>query len=202
MATYRNLGFDEACDVLKERGRRLESQIVERDKDLEFEPTAPADREQPTGLTARVLGRRIDVEPATADRMLRELGLGPKAATMPQGLLVQALNHLTWRRLGETGGVRVWHESDGRLLHLDWGYGQRTRMDSLQLFRTAFTAINMRNQHAVRRPKVLSLSDLVLSKNSSAWRRSSEELIRSLKWGSRGGISGGETADRLVTWPL
>jgi hypothetical protein len=167
MATYRNLCFDEACDVLKERGRRLESQIVERERDLGFEPAAASESAAPT-LAARLLGQRITVEPATTEGLVRAVGLGHQAAALPQALLAQALNHVTHRSLGEAGGVQVWYDSDGRLLHLDWGYRQRTRMDSLQLFRTAFTAINMRNQHAVRRPRVLSLSDLPTSIEATA----------------------------------
>ena len=160
MATYCNLGFDEACDLLAERERRLESQIIERHRDLEFEPTAAVDRGRPTGLAARVLGKRIAVEPASVARLLGEFGMGPRAALMPQGVLLQALNHLVWSRLRETGGVKAWHDRDGRLLYLDWTFRQRPRCSSVNVFQSAFAAIPMRNDRTVRRPAVMSLADL------------------------------------------
>ena len=160
MVTYRNLGFDEACDLLAERERRLGSHIIERHRDLEFEPTEEADGNQPTGLAARLLGKRIAVEPALVPRLLREFGMGPRATMMPQGVLLQALNHLVWSRLRETGGVKAWHDRDGRLLYLDWTFRQRPRCSSVSVFRSAFASIPMRNDHTVRRPAVLSLADL------------------------------------------
>jgi len=160
VATYQNLGFDEACDLLAERERRLESQIIERHRDLEFEPTEPADRSRLTGLTARVLGKRTAVEPALIHRLLGDFGMGSPSTMMPQGVLLQALNHLVWRRLRETGGVKAWHDRNGRLLHLDWTFRQRPRRSSVSVFQSAFAAIPMRNDHTVRRPAVLSLTDL------------------------------------------
>jgi hypothetical protein len=76
-------------------------------------------------------------------------------------MLVQALNHLIQGRLRKVGGVKVWHDSsNGRLLHLDWSYRQRPCLSGIHAFRTAFTAIPMRNHKTVRRPAVLSLADL------------------------------------------
>lgn len=160
MATYRNLGFDEACDLLGVRERRLESQIIERNRDLEFEPTSPADKDRHVGFGARILGQPVEVDPTARSRILREFGMNDCAGVLPQGLLVQALNHLVWSRLCEAGSLKVWHDSSGRLLHLDWSYRQRPRLSGTHAFRTAFAAIPMRNDHTVRRPTVLSLADL------------------------------------------
>jgi len=160
VATYRNLGFDEACDILTERHRRLESQTIERSRDLEIELMPPAAKGQRTAFGARVLGQHLQIGPATRSRILREFDMKECANAIPQSVVVQALNHLLSGRLRELGGVKVWHDSDGRLLHLDWNFRQKTQMDSIRMFRTAFGSVSMRNQHTVRRPAVSALADL------------------------------------------
>jgi len=160
VATYQNLGFDEACDLLGERERRLGSQIVERHRDLEFEATSPANKGRQASFSARILGQLAEVDPTARSHILKEFGMSDCAGVLPQGLLMQALNHLVWSRLGKVGSLKLWHDSDGRLLHLDWNYRQRPCLSGIHAFRTAFTAIPMRNHHSVRRPTVLSLADL------------------------------------------
>lgn len=160
MATYRNLGFDEACDVLSERKRRLESQIIERSSDLEFEPMPSATEGQKIGFGARLLGKRVEVGLAMRSRMLIDNGLKDCADSIPMDVLMQALNHTMWGRLRKAGSVKVWHDRDGRLLHLDWSQAQKEHVDSVRVFRAAFSSVNMQNHHTVRRPGVLALADL------------------------------------------
>ena len=160
MAIYHNLGFDDACDILGERKHRMESQIVERSGDMEFEPVSHDDDDQQTVFGACVLGQHLTIAPAARGKLLRDLGLKDCADALPQTMLVEALNHVIASRLRQVGNVKIWHDSEGRLIHVDWAYRQRANMDSVGVFRTAFHSISMNNQHTIRRPGVLVLADL------------------------------------------
>ena len=112
MATYRNLGFDEACDLLVERERRLQSQIIERSRDLEFDLLPPTTKGRQVGFGARLLDQRVEVGPAMRSRILRDFGMKDCADSIPRDVLVQALNHTIWGRLHKVGSVAHSGESD------------------------------------------------------------------------------------------
>ncbi|OPZ83994.1 MAG: hypothetical protein BWY76_02038 [bacterium ADurb.Bin429] len=160
MTRYFNLEFDEACDILNERTQRQQSQCIAHAGDLTFDPVADHQDGQAVMLTARLLGHRLKIGPATYRKLLQDFGLKDCADALPPAVLAKTLNHLVAHRLRTRGDVRVWHDSAGCLIYLDWMYCQRANMDSVETFRTAFHAISMKNRYTLRRPRVLVLDDL------------------------------------------
>jgi len=159
MTRYYNLEFDDACDILQERTHRQESQIVERGGDFTFEPVEGNATAQPTTLRACLLGEHLEVAPATRSKLLQDFGLRECAASLPPAMLTEALNHVMAHRLHTGGSVKVWHDTAGRLIHIDWTYRQRVNMESVEAFRSTFHAISMKNHHTLRHPGVLVLAD-------------------------------------------
>lgn len=159
MSIYHNIGYDDACDILVERKHRIGSQIIAQNWDMEFESVSPIENTAQKNIGVRILGQHLEVASATRNKLIRDIGFQDCADSLPQSMLIEALNHVMANRLRKVGSVKVWHDSEGRLINLDWGYQQQAHMDSVSAFQSAFHTISMKNQHTIRRPMVSVLVD-------------------------------------------